>query len=302
MGKTIGELLQNPYPWPWQAEHCQRDACPPCSTKVGKCKTRNLVYRIDCLTCKFKGIKAVNVGETHRNFHDRSSEYMKNLEAKKDSSALYKHWQNKHQDLHEPPEYAHTVVKTFKTSTERQVYEAVTIDSIECNMILNSKAEYRHNALVRQTIEFRGEIWTPEELSLAENYCQNERNSPSPQSQGTSNFNEQFKQRKGQRKAKTDTQTDVIQPQNRSDFSNDTPRTIQNLSQKSHNHDQKEPFQDGVEPKIHQRVQVFAQGRHVRSLRDVKIKRIKLIVIWTQYHTIQITSNTKVKSRNRNST
>ena len=143
------------------------------------------------------------------------------------------------------------------------------------------------------------EIWTPEEPSLAENYCQNERNSPSPQSQGTSNFNEQFKQRKGQRKAKTDTQTDVIQPQNRSDFSNDTPRTIQNLSQKSHNHDQKEPFQDGVEPKIHQRVQVFAQGRHVRSLRDVKIKRIKLIVIWTQYHTIQITSNTKVKSRNR---
>ena len=75
------------------------------------------------------------------------------------------------------------------------------------------------------------EIWTPEEPSLAENYCQNERNSRSPQSQGTSNFNEQFKQRKVKRKAKTDTQTDVIQPQNRSDILNDTTRTIQEKCQ-----------------------------------------------------------------------
>ena len=124
----------------------------------------------------------------------------------------------------------------------------------------------------------RGEIWAPEEPSLADNHCQNDRNPPSPQNQGTSNiFNEQFKQRKGKIKAKTDIQTDAIQPYNRSNIPNDTPRTTQNLSQKSNNHNQKGPLQDGVEPTIHQRVQVFAQGRQVRSLRDVKTKRIKLM-------------------------
>ena len=57
---------------------------------------KNLLYRIDWLTFKSNDIKAVYVGETHRTFHDRSSEHMKNLAATKDSSALYKHWQNKH--------------------------------------------------------------------------------------------------------------------------------------------------------------------------------------------------------------
>ena len=276
MGKTIGELLQNPYPW--QTEHCQRDACPPCSTKVGKCETRNLVYRIDCMTCKQNGIKAVYVGETHRTFFDRSSEHMKNLESRKESSALYKHWQNKHHNLLEPPEYAHSVVRTFKTSTERQVFEAVSIDTVECNMIMNSKAEYRHNALVRQTIEFRGEIWAPEEPNLADNHCQNERNPPSPQNLGTSNnFNEQFRQRKGKRKAKTDVQTDATQSCIKSNNPLDTPRANQELTQKSNSHEHERPLQDGVEPNTHQRVQVFAKGRRIESLKDVKTKRIRIM-------------------------
>ena len=71
--------------------------------------------------------------------------------------------------MKDPQQFSHTVLKSFKTSTERQVYEAVMIENTKCDQILNSKSEYRHNALVRQVIEYRGEMWASEDETLPEN-------------------------------------------------------------------------------------------------------------------------------------
>ena len=46
LGRGVGNMLKNPYPW--QNQHCDRLDCPPCQNQVGQCKSRNLVYRIDC--------------------------------------------------------------------------------------------------------------------------------------------------------------------------------------------------------------------------------------------------------------
>ena len=77
-----------------------------------------------------------------------------------DKSVLFKHWQKEYPTLKNPPKFKHSIVKTFKTAKERQVYEALALDTISCNQIVNLKSEYRHNALVRQIIEYRGEMWT----------------------------------------------------------------------------------------------------------------------------------------------
>ena len=82
------------------------------------------------------------VGESHRTLHDRSLEHHQKLVAQKNDSALYKHWQKAHGDQEEPPKFSHKVIRSFRTSTERQVFEAITINNIKCDQILDSKAEY----------------------------------------------------------------------------------------------------------------------------------------------------------------
>ena len=110
LGKTIGEVLTNPYPW--QNQHCGRQDCAPCQKKPGKCKSRNMVYKISCQECEKEKKVAHYIGETHRTFYDRSLEQVKNLRSKQESSALFKHWQICHPEMKEAPEFRCTCLKT----------------------------------------------------------------------------------------------------------------------------------------------------------------------------------------------
>ena len=42
--------------------------------------------------------------------------------------------------MNEAPEFSPTCLKTYKTSTERQVGEAVMIENLPCDIIMNSKS------------------------------------------------------------------------------------------------------------------------------------------------------------------
>ena len=191
------------------------------------------------------------------------------------SSALYKHWQKDHQNMQDPPQFSHTVLKTFKTSTERQVYEAVMIENTECDQILNSKSEYRHNALVRQVIEYRGELWANEDENLADNNCQKPVGRPQtpPNQEGDEgSFQNQFKQRRAKRKADHQTETDAVSnstqnlgthlsPQN-------TPRP--NKSTQQSEDTSKQPLCDGDEPHTLPRVHMYTKGKLVQHLKNRK--------------------------------
>ena len=205
---------------------------------------------------------------------DRSQEHHQNLIARKPNSALNKHWQTDHPELTEAPNFKHSLVKTFKTSTERQVYEAVMIDSVKCQNILNSKAEYRHNALVRRSIVFREELWKPDDPSLAENHCQNEQKPlgqptlTSGEEQNT--FGSQYKQRK--RKAKQDasnSQNILSIPPDSDKSTRSEPNTQAIFSQSLG-----PQGNDESEPKTHSnRVQVCIKGKVISSLKPIAKKR-----------------------------
>ena len=115
LGPTIKDLLTNPTPW--SKEHCGRDSCPPCQTKQGNCKKKNVLYTIDCLTCLSIGQKAQYHGETSRTLWDRSSEHWKGLQNKTDNNVLYKHWSEHHRELTEVTDFSVKIVRQCRTST-----------------------------------------------------------------------------------------------------------------------------------------------------------------------------------------
>ena len=187
--------------------------------------------------------------------------------------------QKAHGDQEEPPRFSHKVIRSFRTSTERQVFEAVQINNIKCDQILNSKAEYRHNALVRQTIEFRGEIWEQEE-TLAADSCQKERGPQIPNNQGDGEeFGDQFYQRKlGKRKAKRQmdrdvdvTNTNIGSPQQAETPGIDSEEPGTNTASRENM-----PLPDGgTEPKTHG--ELYVKGRKIENLKRSR-KRVKLSV------------------------
>ena len=78
--------------------------------------------------------------------------------------------------------------------------EAVFIDSIPYDIILNSKAEYRHNSLVRHRIEFKGAIWQDSIEQTEKDNTEVVPSKPPTDTEGASLFSQQFKQVKLKRK------------------------------------------------------------------------------------------------------
>ena len=265
LGKTIGESLSNPYPW--KNSNCGCPNCKPCESKPGSCKSRNCIYQIECETCKQDGIKSLYIGETHRTWYERSSEHQKKLENRTEDSALHKHWAKCHPERTEAPIFSFNVGRTYRTSTERQVAEAIRIETTECVNLLNSKSEYRHNPIVRQTIEFRGEIWQdskPEE----QNDEQHVPKDHGDQDKVTDPFKDQFKQRKAKRKAdqmtkvqtnpRTDTEPDV---QNQNEICPEHDQGDAPLEQ-APGHHREGPTTSSMRP----RVEITVKGKVIQKL------------------------------------
>ena len=65
----IRELLMKKDPNP---EHCGRNTCLPCKSRVGACLRKGAVYKISCMTCKTEGSRdTVYLEETARTMFDR---------------------------------------------------------------------------------------------------------------------------------------------------------------------------------------------------------------------------------------
>ena len=66
-GTKIEHILTKPDPF--GVEKCQKDTCLVCLTdekEKGRCKTKNVVYKIECKICKKEGKSGVYWGETAR--------------------------------------------------------------------------------------------------------------------------------------------------------------------------------------------------------------------------------------------
>ena len=155
-GPTVFDLIGNRSPW--KKEVCGRPACTPCSGKAGSCRKLNLVYSITCKDCMSKGIKAQYIGESHRTWWDRSSEHINALKTKNEKNALVKHWLEYHGDQQSPPDFQSGVITTCRSALERQIKEAIHIQTSKLDILLNSKGEWGLNMIPQLKITEGGDL------------------------------------------------------------------------------------------------------------------------------------------------
>ena len=140
---------------------CAQNTCPLCTqsefvhtnTEEVKipCSTNNVGYRWLCQTCKERNKIKVYDGETGRSARLRGSEHLKDLEKKREKSALYKHKLSDHPN--EPVKFKMEITKKFKDALTRQTNEAVRIYSRPSHETLNCKSEFNHPPLHRVVVE-----------------------------------------------------------------------------------------------------------------------------------------------------
>ena len=152
------ELLSNPTPW--KNSQCGHQGCWPCQTKEGSCRAKGCTYQIACLGCRTENRKTVYIGETHRTLWDRIGEHREALKQQKETSCLHRHWQDyHHSDQGDNPKYEVKVLKTFRSATERQVSEALSIEGGDYDLLLNSKTELGRNAIAVQKTGYGDRLW-----------------------------------------------------------------------------------------------------------------------------------------------
>ena len=196
LGPKIAEQLCNPTPWTGQ--HCGREGCHPCRSKEGSCRKSNVTYKWNCMTClSSRNKKVVYIGETSRSLWDRSQEHQEDLKRRSEKSVLYRHWQEAHKNEAEP-EFTVEVIRSHRSATERQIWEALQIQGGKHDELINSKSEWGMNCLVRQETAFDREVRTVNQEAEG-----NSRATPDPSSeteiiQIKSSFQTQFRQRKKQ--------------------------------------------------------------------------------------------------------
>ena len=95
-----------------------------------------------------KGVRKIYWGESHRSGWDRASDHQKALKTQNKAYAIVKHQLNDHNE-EEVPNFQFNVVQSFTSSLERQIREAIAIDSEDPEAKLNSKAEWGMNAIPR---------------------------------------------------------------------------------------------------------------------------------------------------------
>ena len=149
LGLTLLKSLGNPAPW--RSDHCGRPNCWPCRSKEGSCLKHNVVYQITCMTCKNLGHTRVYYGESHRSAWDRSEDHRNALRTEDETYAIVKHWKIEHKEA--KPEFQFKVVKSYRSSLDRQISEAILIDNEPPQHLLNSKSEWGSNRIPRLIID-----------------------------------------------------------------------------------------------------------------------------------------------------
>ena len=164
---------------PWKGSDCQRQNCLLYFTKnrteklkTQDCHKKNIVYETRCITCQEneqdridslnieqdeklelkKNIKLFKyIGETSRSSFERGWEHINNLAQLKTSSHMLKHILTKHPDQDmEQVTFGMKIIRTCKSSFERQIYESVSIQhERKEHIVLNSRSEYNRCSLPR---------------------------------------------------------------------------------------------------------------------------------------------------------
>ena len=103
------------------------------------------------MTCQGEGKVRRYWGESHRSGWDRSRDHADALRSRDETYAVVKHWVKDHPEGQ--PSYKFEVMRSFKSSLERQVMESIQIDEEDPEVRLNSKSEWGSNKIPRLMID-----------------------------------------------------------------------------------------------------------------------------------------------------
>ena len=148
-GTTLKSALQvsNPFRPP----QCGREDCFVCSSGgTGNCNTEGITYEINCEgECDEKNEYR---GESGGNSYTRGREHLANLRARHaTNSPLWRHCSDFHDG--EMQEFKMKVTGTFRNDAMlRQITEAVQIDNVEPNKLMNTRTEWNITHVPRATI------------------------------------------------------------------------------------------------------------------------------------------------------
>ena len=124
-GSALRDVLCNKNPW--SSEGCGRgESCFICRSKPGGCQKEGIVYSLTCQECLSKGILAQYHGESARSGWTRGLEHLSLLENEDDSSPLWKHCVEHHDNI--KVQFSMKVEKSHQSPMTRQIHESCAIE------------------------------------------------------------------------------------------------------------------------------------------------------------------------------
>ena len=108
------------------------------------------------------GKRSLYIGESHRTWWDRAGNHYGALKSREQNYAIVRHWFEDHSTMEEPPEYKFELKMRCRTSLQRQIMEAIFINSEPCDLILNGRGEWGINIIPRLAPTENGELVNPQ--------------------------------------------------------------------------------------------------------------------------------------------
>ena len=142
VGQTVKSMLQRSNPF--QGNLCTREDCLICSKELPvNCRERGCVYQFSCLDCvrrnKYRG-------QTGRSMYERNGEHLKNWDDDLHSCPLKRHADECHGG-HRFNFDISILSKCFGKPSRRLITEAVMIEELEDNEVMNSRREWSYTCL-----------------------------------------------------------------------------------------------------------------------------------------------------------
>ena len=149
-GTQLKNILQKSDPF--KENKCNDPECFPCKSndknKPTNCRKDGIVYNIICQKCQ-----SIYIGESSRNAISRGKEHKQDFDTNKETSIMLRHIKTHHQHDTNKPEFKMIVTHIYNNnSMDRQISEAIQINNIPKQQIINTKIEFRHAKLPRQEL------------------------------------------------------------------------------------------------------------------------------------------------------
>ena len=152
-----------------QGQPCGRLDCITCtqdnrSEVLPPCTKRSVLYENICMTCNPNILEdnkkhvvppsyppSIYIGETSRSLYERGKEHWKSFHTKAEDSHILKH-QMLHHDGQQDANFHLRPIKFLTTALRRQLSEAVRIQRLGEDVVLNSRGEYNRCCIGRLTL------------------------------------------------------------------------------------------------------------------------------------------------------